>query len=307
MSKDDTMTIKTGRGDDYTTLVVNTTTCNRCGLCIKVCKAGVLKRKHGAITISHGKTFGCIGCAHCAAVCPRGCLRIKGRRLNEDSLIALPETEKPSFDALYALALTRRSVHEYQEKEVSAETIEKILDFTATAPVQVPPSNVELLVLAGQDKVHDFAWDVIDSMYRSRWMFSPLVRHFLRPVLTRNEYDALATYLLPLISSLKEKQLLGEDGLTYSAPLAIYFYSVSFADPVDCQVAATYAMLAGETLGLGTCLVGSVAPFLRYSRALRRKYAVPEKHNPGALVLFGYPAVSYSHAIKRQLGDVRYT
>jgi len=301
------MTIKTGRGDDFTTLVVNTTKCTRCGLCIKVCKAGVLKREHGAITISHGKTFGCIGCAHCAAVCPHGCLRLKGRRLSEDSLIALPETEKPSFDSLYAMALTRRSVHEYQEKEVPVEVIEKILAFTATAPVQVPPSNVELLVLAGREKVREFAWDVIDSMRRSRWMFSPLVRHFLRPLLTRNEYDALATYLLPLISSLKEKQSQGEDWLTYSAPLAIFFYSVPFADPVDCQVAATYAMLAGEALGLGTCLVGSAAPFIRYSRALRKKYGIPDKHNPGVLVLFGYPEVTYSRAIKRQLGDVRYT
>lgn len=300
------MTIRTGRGDDHTTVVVNTTKCNRCGLCVRVCKAGVLKREHGAITISHGKNFGCIGCAHCAAVCPHGCLRLRGRRLAEDSLIDLPETEKPSFDALHALALSRRSVHDYQEKEVPAETIEKILTFTATAPVQVPPSNVELLIFAGRDKVREFAWDVIDGMDRARWMFSSPVRHFLRPLLTRNEYDALASYLLPFILNLKEKKSLGEDGLTYSAPLAIFFYSVPVADPVDCQVAATYAMLAGETLGLGTCLVGSIAPFIRYTGSLRRKYGIPDDHIPGVLVLFGYPAVSYPRGIKRKLGDVRY-
>jgi NAD-dependent dihydropyrimidine dehydrogenase PreA subunit/nitroreductase len=301
------MTIKTGRGDDRTTLVVNTTKCSRCGLCIKVCKAGVLKREHGAITISHGESFGCVGCAHCAAVCPHNCFRLRGRRLNEGSLVALPETEKPSFDSLYALALSRRSVREYQEQEVPAEMIEKIVTFTATAPVQIPPSNVELLVLAGRDKVREFAWDVIDAMYRSRWMFSPLARQFLRPLLTASEYDALATYLLPLIRQLKEKQSQGEDWLTYSAPLAIFFYSVPVADPVDSQIAATYAMLAGESLGLGTCVVGSVASFIRHGRALRRKYGIPDKHNPGVLVLFGYPAFPYPRAIKRQLGDVRYT
>lgn len=300
------MTIRSGRGDDFTTLVVNTTKCTRCGSCVKVCKADVLKREHGAITISHGRSYGCVGCAHCAAVCPHGCLKLKGRGLSENSLIELPQENPPSFESMYALALARRSLHEFEEREVPVEAIEKILAFAATAPVQVTPSNVELLVLAGRDKVKEFSWDVIDSMYRSRWLFSPLVRQFLRPLLTKSEFDAVTTYLRPLILSLKEKKSLGEDWLTYSAPLAIYFYSVPFADPADSYVAATYAMLAGEALGLGTCLVGSVAPFIRYSRAVRKKYGIADKHYPGLLVLFGYPAIAYRRGIMRQLGKISY-
>ncbi|MDR3561095.1 MAG: nitroreductase family protein [Negativicutes bacterium] len=301
------MTIKSGRGEDETVLLVNTTKCKRCGQCTAVCKAGVLQRAHGAITISHGKSYGCIGCAHCAAVCPQGCIQLRGRTLGEDSLCPLPDAEKPSFDSLYALALTRRSVREYQEKEVPAELIEKILTFTATAPVQITPSNVELLVLAGREKVQSFSFAVIDQMKKWRWLFSPLPRLILRPLLSRDEYAAITAFLLPLIATLEEKRAAGEDWLSGGAPLAIYFYSAGFADPADCQVAATYAMLAGETLGLSTCLLGSVAPFIRYSRSLRQQYGIPDNPVPGPLVLFGYPSVTYRRAIKRQPGRVHYS
>jgi len=101
------MTIKTGRGDDYITHILDTAKCSRCGLCAKVCQGDVLHFKNGVITISHGKTFGCIGCAHCAAVCPHGCIRLTGRTLGDKSLEKFPSIEKPSFDSLYALALSR--------------------------------------------------------------------------------------------------------------------------------------------------------------------------------------------------------
>jgi ferredoxin len=300
------MTIKTGRGNDYTTHIIDTSKCTRCGLCAKVCKSDVLKIEHGTITLSHGQTTGCVGCARCAAVCPQGCITIKGRTLSPTSLVPLPKTAKASFDSLYSLALTRQNTPNYQKKEVPAELIEKIIAFTATAPAQVPPSNVELLVLAGRDKVHEFSDDIVTAMRKSRWMFRPLFRQLLRPFLSPNEYDAIATHLLPLITDLSEKQAKGDNALTGSAPLAIYFYSVGFADPVDCQIAATYATLAGEALDLATCMLGSVAPFIRYSRSIRKKYGIPDKHLPGTLVVFGYPSVAYKQAIKRQLGAVRY-
>lgn len=300
------MTIKTGRGDDYITYVLDTGQCIRCGLCAKVCQSDVLHFANGAITISHGKTFGCIGCAHCAAVCPNGCIRLKGRTLGDKSLEKLPSAAKPSFDSLYALALSRRSVREYKDKDVPDEFIENILAFTATAPVQVSPSNVELLVLKGREKVRGFAFGVVDSMRRARWMFSKPLRQFLRPFMTKSEYESIETFLLPLMGSLEEKQAKGDDGLTMGAPLAMYFYGVGFADPVDCQVAATYAMIAGEALGIGTRMIGSVAPFIRHSHALKSKYGLPAKHISGVLVAFGYPEVTYNKAIKRQIGAVRY-
>jgi len=173
--------------------------------------------------------------------------------------------------------------------------------------VQVSPSNVELLVLRGKDKVKDFSFDVIGSMRKARWMFSKPLRQFLRPFLTKGEYESIETFLMPLMASLEEKQAKGDDGLTGSAPLAMYFYGVGFADPVDCQVAATYAMIAGEALELGTRMIGSVAPFIRHSHTLQNKYGLPAKHISGVLVAFGYPEVKYNKAIKRQLGAVRYS
>lgn len=300
------MTIKSGRGDDYTTHVLDTTKCSRCGLCVKVCKADVFKLDGRNISISHGKTFGCTGCARCAAVCPEYCIQLRGRSLSDISIVDLPKTKKPSYESLYALTLARQNIHEFKETEVPSDLIEKIVAFAATAPVEIPPSNVELLVLAGHDKVRKFAFDIIDSMRKTRWMFSPVIRQLLRPLMTKHEFEAITTHLLPLIHQLEQKKAEGADWLAHSAPLAIYCYSANFTDPIDCQVAATYAMLAGETLGLGTVMLGSVAPFVRYDQGLRTKYNLPFRHSSGVLVLFGYPAIAYSRAVNRPLGAVRY-
>ena len=48
----------------------------------------------------------------------------------------------------------------------------------------------------------------------------------------------------------------GVDWFFYDAPLALYFYASPYADPADPLIPATYAMLAGESLGLGTCMLG---------------------------------------------------
>ncbi|MFZ4465107.1 MAG: nitroreductase, partial [Bacteroidales bacterium] len=43
----------------------------------------------------------------------------------------------------------------------------------------------------------------------------------------------------------------------------LYFYGSPYADPADPLIAATYAMIAGESLCLGTCMIGAVHPFIQ--------------------------------------------
>ncbi len=48
----------------------------------------------------------------------------------------------------------------------------------------------------------------------------------------------------------------GEDWLLYNAPLAMHCYVSVYTDPVDLLGSATYAMLAAETLSVGSCMIG---------------------------------------------------
>jgi hypothetical protein len=64
-------------------------------------------------------------------------------------------------------------------------------------------------------------------------------------------------------------------------------------------------MLAGESLGLGTIMIGTAGYAIQHSRTLQGKYGVPRRHRPGLLVLFGHPAVKYRRAVRRRFAGVR--
>jgi len=84
--------------------------------------------------------------------------------------------------------------------------------------------------------------------------------------------------------------------------LLIYFYGSPYSDPADPVVAATYAMIAGESLGLGSCMLGAIHPFIqngKRARRFRESHNIKYKSREGLFVAFGYPAVKYSKGIKR--------
>lgn len=57
----------------------------------------------------------------------------------------------------------------------------------------------------------------------------------------------------------------------------MYFYGSPYTDPADPIVAATYSMIAAETLGLGTCMLGGVHPFIqkgRKAKEFRKKQGI---------------------------------
>jgi len=97
--------------------------------------------------------------------------------------------------------------------------------------------------------------------------------------------------------------------ITYDAPLAIYFYGSPFTDPADSLIAATYAMLAGESLGLGTCMLGAIHPFIqkgKKARKLREKWGIKSASSEGLFVIFGYPDVKYKRGVARSFASVDY-
>ena len=84
------------------------------------------------------------------------------------------------------------------------------------------------------------------------------------------------------------------------------FYGLSAADSADPVIAATYAMVAAETLGLGSCMLGFPGQVLKRSKKLLAKYGLPKKVQPGMMVIFGYPAIKFEHAIERRFAGVKY-
>ena len=208
------------------------------------------------------------------------------------------------FGQLNNLMLGRRSVRDFKPQEIEPEVIDKIIQAASTAPMGIPPSDVGILVLKGRAKVREFAFDFLDCAKGMMWFFSPVMLALMRPFWGKDNIEMMKSFIVPLFNELFEKQAKGEDLLLYDAPLAMYFYCNQAADPADPVIAATYATLAAESLGLGTCMIGSIAPFLKQATKLKKKYGLGLKTKDGIVVIFGYPKYKYHRAIKRSFAKV---
>ncbi len=301
------MSVVTSRtGTENARIVINHEKCNLCGLCVKVCKDFSLFIEDHTLTVSDQPLFGCIGCGQCVAVCPRDAIMVEGRTLSPGDFEPLKADHLPDYTSLYQLMLNRRSIRDFRDKPVPREITEQILAMAVTAPMGLPPSDVGVMVLEGKEKVRAFSFDFIDMLQRAKWMASPLALNLMRPFIGKDNYLMFKSFIIPMVNFFSETREKEQNYLLYDAPLAMMFYG-NLSDPADPYIAATYATLAAESLGLGACMIGSVGPFLKSMGSdLRKKYQLPSKMNDSIMVVFGYPQVKYRKTIKRSFERVFY-
>lgn len=301
------MTISFGRAQGIAEIKIDESKCTLCGLCVRVCKGGPLYLENKKVLVDHNRGFGCMACGQCVAICPQNCITVNGRDLLPEDVIPIPDrSSRTTYTQLQSLLLSRRSIRDYKDKPVEPEVIQKIIDAVTTAPMGVPPSEVSILVLNGKEKVQEFTADIIQSMQKTKWMFSPAMLYLWRPIVGKEGYQIFKSFIIPLMDTIIQKYAEGTDLLLYNAPLAMHFYTSPASDSTDAMIAATYAMLAAESLGLGSCMIGTIAPILKQNKQLQQKYGIPRKSRHAIMVIFGYPALTYKQAIKRRMAEVKY-
>ncbi len=302
------MAIPTSRTSEKGEINLNESKCNGCGLCAEVCKDFNFRIVNSKATLIPEPLFGCVACGHCMAICPTGAIEIHGRTLSPDDLFNLPNRESAaSYDQVQNLLKSRRSIREFKDKPVDKEIVEKIINASMTAPMGIPPSDVHLLVLGSKVKVRTFSEDFCALLESMKWFVSDWFITLMRPFWGKSNDEMFRTFIKPIFQIYVGSMNKGIDLVTYDAPLAIYFYGSPYTDPADPLIAATYAMIAGESLGLGTCMIGGIHPFIQYGKKAKRfreKNGIKFKSREGLFVLFGYPKVKYLKGIKRSFASV---
>lgn len=250
----------------------------------------------------------CNGCGHCMAICPKGAIKIEGRFLSPDDLFPLPDkAEMASYVALLKLFQRRRSIREFKDKPVEQELIDKIIAAASTAPMGLPPSDVSILVINWKEKAFQFSKDYCEYLVNLKWMVTPTGLFFMRLFYGKENGEMFRDFIKPLIDTYVGYMKKGENLVTYEAPLALYFYGSPYTDPADPLIAATYAMTAAESLGLGTCMLGGIHPFIQSGKAARKfreKYGIRFKSREGLFLIIGHPRVKYQNGIKRIFANV---
>lgn len=303
------MAIPTTRTAEAGRITIDYSKCNGCGLCVEVCSDLEYKIIKGKVVPSGSPVFGCIACGHCMAICPENAIRIEGRELSVSDIYPFENAVKGNYTDFYSLLQRRRSIRQFKDQEVSPDNIDKILQAAQNAPVGIPPSDVNVLVINGRNKNRQFASDLCDLLVKQQWFVSKWFISLMRPFWGKNTGNFFRNFIRPLVQTYIGSMKEGKNVITYDAPLALYFYGTAYSDPADPVIAATYAMLTAESLGLGTCMIGGVHPFIQQGPAaekFRKKYGIRYKSRAGLIVIMGYPKIKFQRGIHRTFAHVDY-
>ena len=302
------MAIPTSRTTEKGNITIDESKCNGCGLCVEVCKDFNFQIQNKKALLSDNSIFGCLACGHCMAICPTEAIAISGRELSSNDLFALePIYKKSSYGQLMNLLASRRSIREFTNKAIERAIIDKIIQAALSAPMGIPPSDVHLMVLDSQVKVRKFITDYCTYLNTIKWFFSDWFLTIMRPFWGKTNDQLFRQFIKPIAQGYTENMNAGIDLVTYNAPLALYFYGSPYTDPADPVIAATYAMIAGESLGLGTCMIGGIHPFIqngKKAKRFREKQGIRFKSREGLFVIFGYSSVHYSKGIRRTFAAI---
>jgi nitroreductase len=198
-------------------------------------------------------------------------------------------------------------MREFKDKPVEKELIEQVLSAARTAPMGLPPSDVNIMVLDSKEKVRQFAKDFCDYLENLKWMVTKPFLALMRPFWGKEQIDMFRDFLRPLIYAYTDEMKKGNNYVNYDAPVAMYFYGSPYTDPADPIVVATYAMIAAESLGLGTCMLGAIHPFIqsgKKAKQFRENYGIRFKSSEGLVVIMGYPRFKFQKGINRTFASV---
>ncbi len=287
------------------TVRIDPSTCNQCGACAKICGGEVLAMVDGKIHIQEDSLLGCIACGHCMMTCPEGAISVAGRGISPDDLLPLPPREnRANADQLTALMQSRRSVRRFKDREVDPELLERIVEMAASAPMGIPPWDIGCVTLRGRNEVQRLAEEVVKGYEGFLKLFKPWLLTMMRPFVGKAKYTVYADFVLPLAKTYVQNHRDGRDLVFHSAPALLIFHHSPYAEPADAIIACTYAMLAAESMGLGSTMIGGAPPILQRDKALCQRLGIPSGNIPAISLILGHPATHFRHAVKRRFSSL---
>lgn len=286
-------------------VTVDDCSCTGCGECTRICPTEVLRLEQGRVQVHPESTFGCIACGHCMMVCPTDSVAVSGRGISPADLARLPASEqRADTDALAALMQARRSVRRFKKQELDPELLERIVSMAASGPMGIPPWDVGCVVVRGSDRVQALAAEIVTGYQGLLRFMKPWVLAVMRLVMKRPAYEQMSGFIVPLAKAYVEGRREGKDLLFYDAPALLLFHHSPYVDASEAMIACTYAMLAAESMGLGTTMIGAAAPIISRNPALCRRLGIPPGNKPSIALIVGHPAVRFRKTVTRHFASV---
>ena len=283
---------------------INPETCSKCGNCVEVCPALVLKKSENKIEFKDVFLHLCLGCGQCMAVCNTKSVFAKGLKYEKDFF------EFSDSNDFFSIVEHRRSVRRFKPKPVSKEEIEKILFAVSQASHGDSHHHVEVTVINNREKIME-ALPLMSAFFDKLggWLHNPIMRTMIKLKKGQHTLNTLNNHLLPRIEKGIYKEYSYEyDGITRGAHTLLIFHAHKDSEEhkEDSHIFVTFAALAAQALGLGATIIGLVPAALNKSKKLKKIFQIPENHDVVVSLIVGYPKYKYKRGIKRELKKVNW-
>jgi nitroreductase len=220
----------------------------------------------------------CYKCQHCLAVCPTAAVSILG----VDPETCVKPADAADHKQIDALIRTRRTVRKFKDKNISADTLNKIALAAANAPTGKNDHQVQLVVVDDKEQMAKFKEMVISTIEKAEKegrldehsaIFGVMAKHF------RN----------------------GKDIIFRGAPHVMFGVTPKTAPtPVaDGFIAMSYAELTAATLNVGTVWAGFIMWLVAAFPEILKNIGIEDDFQVSYALLFGEPSVKYYRGVKR--------
>lgn len=286
--------------------VIDRDICTACGACIAVCPDRVLKRDSEGKPVINGEH--CMICSHCYAVCPVKAIAIPGLE-NNLRLTCMDEEEEGTGAAdfstrdLVGLMRRRRSCRAFQPGHVEQSLLGDLVKIGTTAPSGTNSQGWQFLILPERRDVMRLGAATAE-FYRdlNKKAVNPLYRLAARLFAG----DALGRYYQRYYQTVKagleQWDESGVDLLFHGAPAAILVAAdeTSSCPAEDALLATQNILLAAQSLGLGTCLIGFVVEALKRDRRISVMLGLGKNERVFSVIACGYPAIAFHRPAGRK-------
>lgn len=292
---------------DVPIISIDSTTCNKCGLCSKICPIRVFDFRKEEIPVIQNNDE-CVLCGQCLCVCPTNSINHSG--FDKSNFIKIQNKSKIDTNNAFDFLTQRRSVRNYRKEIPSNEILEKIANIAGFAP-SGPHHRVgwirNITIVSGYDNmkiVSDISADYMTKMIKTlgSWYMKLAAK-----------YDDRAKAALGIIPSFKyslNEYKTGNDLITYNAPAAIFLHAPikSSTPQTDCDAACMLIQLYAEANGLGTCWNGIIqgaaaGDYTKNFKKMSEFLKIPNGHKCYAAMTIGFPSIKL-HSIPERKTEI---
>ena len=291
--------------------IIDRAGCVGCGACVDICPDRILKIAEGGIAEVIGKS--CMGCGHCYGICAVEAVSLPFldcelglQTIRKEATSAAVGSVSP--ESLVRLMSNRRSHRQYKTDPVDLAILTDLARIATTAPSGTNCQGWQFVILPERSDVIELARITAD-FYRklNSKAANPLYRLFARFFAG----DLLGTYYNKYYDTvdraLREWREDGVDRLFHGAPAAIVVCADTRAGcpAEDALLATQNILLAAESMGLATCLIGFVVEAAKRDNRISSLLELASHEHIYSVIACGYPAVFFNRPAGRKRNQPR--